>query len=303
MPRMHTPWIAHGRRSFTAATAILVWAVFQPQSSRAATEEVSVPESVVRSAPFDVAPEVARVHLGDRLPADDQPHGSWRRVRLPDGRYGFLRDVDAKTTATLPPVASEVATNSGDPGPTQRPALPTGPTLFGVMLETLPVGTLKATTASDSSNASVDSVFALAVAPFLDVPASPYFAVGISPQVIFRVKGDGSPGPSATEFDFRGRLTGRLPMSPKARVYGRLSPAYSVISLPAPPSNATSRPDPKGFLLDFSVGTEVALLPDLFIVIDLGYQLGFQSSSTTDGSTTFDGSRYLHVGGGLAVGL
>jgi hypothetical protein len=172
-----------------------------------------------------------------------------------------------------------------------------------VMLETLPVGTLKATTANGNSNASVDSVFAWAVAAFLDVPASPYLTVGISPQVIFRVKGDGSANQSATEFDLRGRLTGRLPLSPTARVYGRLSPAYSIISLPAPPSNATSRPDPKGFLVDFSVGTEVALLPDLFIVIDLGYQLGFQSSTTADGTATFDGSRYLHIGGGLAVAL
>jgi hypothetical protein len=50
---------------------------------------------------------------------------------------------------------------------------------------------------------------------------------------------------------------------------------------------------------DFAVGTEFALMSKLLFVIDLGYQLGFQSSSVTTGS--FDGTRYLHLGAGLAI--
>ena len=52
----------------------------------------------MRSAPFDVAPEVARVHAGDVLTVNDQPQGGWRRVRLADGRYGFMRDSGSPNT-------------------------------------------------------------------------------------------------------------------------------------------------------------------------------------------------------------
>ncbi len=54
--------------------------------------------------------------------------------------------------------------------------------------------------------------------------------------------------------------------------------------------------------MDLSVGTEVALLPNLFLIVDLGYQAGFQAHDYGSG-LTFDGTRYLHLGGGLAIGL
>ena len=66
-----------------------------------------------------------------------------------------------------------------------------GPTLLGVTFEILPVGTLRATEAG-TTNVSIDSAFAVAVAMALDFPASPYFAIGLSPKVIFRVKNDGT---------------------------------------------------------------------------------------------------------------
>jgi hypothetical protein len=67
---------------------------------------VTVSESVVRSAPFDVAPEIGRVHAGDRLSGRDQPAGEWRVVKLPDGRSGYLRERDV--TVALHPVSDAV---------------------------------------------------------------------------------------------------------------------------------------------------------------------------------------------------
>ena len=146
---------------------------------------------------------------------------------------------------------------------------------------------------------SADSQFAVAVAPALDIPASPYFAVGFSPKVVFRVESEGSEAlRSATEFDFRLRLTGRVPLSPSTRAYGRVSPGYSLI--PVPYSDGQ---DPMGFIVDTSVGVEVALLPRLFAIVDLGYQYGFQSRTNPTDTSSFDGTRYLHLGGGLAIGL
>ena len=51
-------------------------------------------------------------------------------------------------------------------------------------------------------------------------------------------------------------------------------------------------------VMDASAGVEVAVLPRLFIVSGLGYQMGWQSSSEGALHTS-----YLHLGAGFAVGL
>lgn len=313
-----------------AAAAVVFAALpaFPALLATAGEREVTAGETPVRSAPFDVAPEIARVRAGDRLPADDQPQGIWRRVQLQDGRYGFVHDADAREAPPIPvaaPAADSAAVHANG-RPALAPAATTtaaavpvarvqaapvddspkaGPTLLGVIFEILPVGKFRATERDGmaESNASGDSAFAVAVAPSIDFPASPYFAFGLSPKVIFRVRGEGSSSPSSTEYDLRARLTARAPLSPTTRVYGRLSPGYSIISLPAPAANVLPSEDPTGFVCDVSVGVEVALLPRLFAVIDLGYQMGFQSRTNAAATFTFEGSQYLHLGGGLTVGF
>ena len=281
-------------------------------ASFAAGRGVAVREAVVRSAPFEVAPEIARVHAGETLSSDDQPKGAWLRVRIPDGRYGFIHAADTEeATAAPPPPAEAAAPPAPDAPPPDAPApdvsaLPsavaqtaaaaqppeTEPSKLGVMFSLLPTGTLS------TSNVSADSAFAMAVAPFFDAPLSPNLALGLSPQVIFRVKGDGSAGEPAKEFDLRARLTARAPVSPTVAAFARVSPGYSIVALPSSPAGSASVPNPAGLMLDLSVGTEVALLPRLFLTVDLGYQFGFQSSSDGELHT-----RYLHLGAGLAIGL
>ena len=113
------------------AAAVFVCAMLPALAGSAAEREVTADEAPVRSAPFDIAPEIARVRAGDRLPADDQPQGVWRRVRLPDGRYGFVRDVDAKEAPPLPVAAPAPAPaphrRSALPQPTSRPRRPPRP--------------------------------------------------------------------------------------------------------------------------------------------------------------------------------
>src|SRR5262245_47687913 len=74
-------------------------------SARAGDGVVTAPESIVRTAPFEVAPEIARLHAGDKVPADDKPTGAWRRVRLADGRFGVVHDADIQVTVSVTPVA------------------------------------------------------------------------------------------------------------------------------------------------------------------------------------------------------
>jgi hypothetical protein len=291
-------------------------------TARAETRAVVTPETPVRSAPFEVAPEIARLRAGDRVVADDAAddaakHG-WRRVRLADGRFGFVREADTEPrpdeppAAPPPPPASEDAVAASPPAPAtpsapsspppaRPPAEPAaGPALLGVTLELLPVGTLDMKSPA-GDRATRDAVFALGVAPFLDVAASPYLAFGLSPQVIFRVKADGDEGQSAKQFDVRGRITARLPLSPKVRAFARFSPGLSWLDLPrltASGGAELDRPRPWGFVMGGAVGTEVAVLPNLSVVTNLGYQFGFQDS--TDGEIH---TSYLHVGAGFAIGF
>jgi len=183
-----------------------------------------------------------------------------------------------------------------------------GSSMLGVMLEMMPVGTMKESGSSIGSTAlSADTAFALAIAPFADFDVGRNFSIGASPQVIFHVKASNNSGPSATEFDLRARLTGRAPMSRNVELYGRFSPGYSIVSLPDGSSSGNSSlSSPKGLALDFAVGVNTALLPNLWLVIDLGYQISFQSSTLSIGTASSDvdfKTNYLHLGVGLGVRL
>jgi hypothetical protein len=189
--------------------------------------------------------------------------------------------VEVKTPAT--PERREVETES--PAEKLRAS---GPSLLGVLLELLPVGTITANPAQGPTSAT-DAAFAVGVAAFVDEAVTRFIAIGISPQVVFRSGGAGDARQSATQVDLRGRLTGRAPVSPDSHLYGRLSPGYSLMLLPE--SWGKDVPMPRGFILDFSVGAELRVLPNLFAVLDLGYQFGLQSTLS---------SQYLHIGAGLA---
>jgi len=309
MPRMASRSRRHARNVSSTCAALCFGAlVVSATRARADDRQVVAPETVVHSAPFDVAPEIARLPAGERVRADDQPQGQWRRVVLADGRYGFVHDADTQHSAVpVAPAAAEpvAAAGSTTPSPGSRtlvrqqgsPTQSAGPHLLGVMFELFPVGTLSATS-STGTNVSADSVFAVGVAPFFDGALSPYFALGLSPQVIFRVKSDLNGGvESAKEYDLRARLTARFPASPRVRVFGRLSPAFSFVRVPAQTPGGSST-DAQGFLIDGTVGIEVAVLPNLFLISDIGYQAGFQSGDDGDLHTS-----YLHLGGGFAIGL
>src|SRR5215203_374892 len=110
-----------------AAAAILVVVTLSALAAAAADREVIASEAAVRSAPFDVAPEIARVRAGDRLPADDQPQGIWRRVQLQDGRYGFVHDADAREAPPIPVAAPapEIAAVQANDRPALAPAAAT----------------------------------------------------------------------------------------------------------------------------------------------------------------------------------
>jgi hypothetical protein len=162
-----------------------------------------------------------------------------------------------RKTSRFPAAAPAAAQSPSIPALTAKsPGPPAGPHLLGVMFELFPVGTLTSSTSAGAAKSSADSVFAVGVAPFFDGALSPYFALGLSPQILFRVKDDGNTIESAKELDLRARLTARLPLSQRVRVFARVSPAYSLILLPsAPPgSTAPDRSNPHGFQIGGASG-------------------------------------------------
>ena len=168
-------------------------------SARAAQDVVTTRETAVRSAPFDVAPEIVHAAPGIHFAAADQAQGAWRRVQLPDGRFGYLRDSDvisigtpantvvpapdphapSSAVAAAPPVVTApVVTAPAASSETSAPAT-FGPTLVGVMFALLPVGTLSRT--ASNVDDSIDAFFAVAVAAFVDTPVSRHLSWAFPP--------------------------------------------------------------------------------------------------------------------------
>jgi hypothetical protein len=101
-------------------TCALSWA-----SVAAAAPAVVTRDTEARSAPFNVAPVVETLAPGAKLDAEEQPSNGWRRVRLPDGKFGFVRDADVAvdlSQAAPPPKPAPAAPQPAAPEPAAAPA-------------------------------------------------------------------------------------------------------------------------------------------------------------------------------------
>jgi hypothetical protein len=381
---MHENGAMRSARSVMHALSILGTLIIAAGTARAVEVNVLAREVVVRRAPFDIAPEVARVHAGDKLAGNDQASGEWRFVKLPDGRGGYVREADIKVVAPSPaapasapaaPTAApvqqaaqvtalelgvrgtpaadapvvkmlrqndqvvafpelnegwrsirlpdgqmgfvreaglrvasvdsppaEVATTTAvgaapeSAGPVPPPAGSNPSAQLGVVYELLPTGNIS--TSEAATTVSADTTVTNAVAPFIDfLLGSPNFSLGFSPQFIFGVKGSGAAS-SATEYDLRARLTARYPVSSGGAMYTRLSPGYSIVSVPDLPSGVSN---PAGFAVDITVGGEIPVVPQVSVVVELGYQLGFQGTTDTNGADVDYHTRFLHLGAGFLL--
>jgi hypothetical protein len=302
---------------------LVVVAAAASTRASAAELEITAGESTVRTAPFDVAPLLTRLHAGDRLTGEADAQNGWFSVSLPDGRHGFVHAADARALAAPRPAPVLAAPAPTEAVPTAAPAaeLAVPPrvsaspavvvasaatagaahvsALLGVMFELLPVGSLSGS--SNGKTVTNDTQVTVALAPFLDIPLSPWIELGASPQFVFKVKTDGA-AQSTTEYDLRARLTARDPVTPQTNMFFRFSPGYSILSLPAG-SLPAGTSGPGGPWIDFAVGSEITVAPGLVLVVDVGYQLGFQSVTFPDSSSADTRTQFVHLGVGMALGL
>lgn len=101
----------------TRGVVLLPLVLLAPSLARAAEVNVTTPEAAVRTAPFGVAPVLARVHAGDRLSGDADVQPGWLRVQLTDGRSGFLPMADAQLTVNSPAAARRAVVSASPPPP------------------------------------------------------------------------------------------------------------------------------------------------------------------------------------------
>jgi hypothetical protein len=79
---------------------------------------VTAAQAEAHSAPFKSTPVVHTFWEGDKVSADEQAHDGWRRIHVPDGRIGFVRDeevqLDAAPVSPVPKPESDTRALSKD---------------------------------------------------------------------------------------------------------------------------------------------------------------------------------------------
>lgn len=222
----------------------------------------------------------------------------------------LLGPPSAPTPAAPPPPQPAPATVVGPRPASTPPSQFVGRGALGVSLSMLPLGSLSlgGTSPVGAFQGGGDAAAAMAVSPFFEYSLSPYVSVGVSPQVVFNVKGSGDSS-AATEYDLRARVTFWKGVSPRLVAFARLSPGYSIIALPDAWTSTfagASLGMDKGWLLGASAGVEYLVSPAAFLVLEGGYQAGFQGAVVTSQGARYEldlATRYPHVSLGFGVTL
>ena len=149
---------------------------------------------------------------------------------------------------------------------------------------------------------STDAAFAYGIGLSFTVRIVSGLSVGVAPQAVFNVKGQGDSENGATEYDFMARIAYAHAVLPRLTLYGEILPGYSAISLPSHRLNieGATVSNPEGLVLGFGAGAAMDLAEMFFVNLGLGYQLGYQHGSV--GGTDFDfKTNFLRIalGGGV----
>jgi len=182
---------------------------------------------------------------------------------------------------------------------------PSAPTWFGGgTLDLMPVGSLDLKVATESRSA--DTSMAWGFGGLVEKHINPVVSVGVAPRYVVDLKGADAPK-SASQLDLRARFALGGEAAPGTRLYALASPGFSWMFLPDDPGHANSPRTSSGFVLGVGAGVQVALAPKLVLVVEAGYQLGFQNgTSYVDNSSGVDftlSSSFLQLSVGLVEAL
>jgi hypothetical protein len=112
-------------RAWMRSALLIALVVAVPVRADAETAVVASPAAEVRTAPHDVAPQLATLARGERVSVTDQAASGWRVVTLADGRRGYVEDAHLAVGAAAASIAAAPVQQAGaaTPARTVRPRL------------------------------------------------------------------------------------------------------------------------------------------------------------------------------------
>jgi hypothetical protein len=208
---------------------------------------------------------------------------------------GIIGGLLASPTAKAEPVpvtqSAEVAPDASLAATAAPPA--PGPIRLGFTLVPAPLGSLRS--GSPGEEFSVGSQFAFAVMPVVDLSLARHFFVGFAPSYTFNIKAKNGPDDAASELDLLLRIGAEAAATDRFQIYGYLSPGYGFM-YGLPPGGEGVR----GPVLGLHAGGRLDLTPAFFVNAEVGYQMGFQTTSTNGSDAEWHAS-FFQIGLGAGV--
>ena len=165
---------------------------------------------------------------------------------------------------------------------------------FSGRLDILPFGEIR-TKEAEMNALKVDIDTGYGIGGAIDFDIARNVSLGFAPRYLFKVKGEPHRA-SSKELDLAARLKAHFPASPRATLFGYLSPGYSMVYVPN--GSIFSGLDPSGLIVGIGGGADLMITPKAFITLELGYTWGFQSDSEAGFKYTY-ATNLMHLGLGL----
>jgi hypothetical protein len=169
---------------------------------------------------------------------------------------------------------------------------------IGGTLSVSPTGTFKASAGSVSN--SVDLETAYGIGGLVEYRISRNVSVGLAPSVTLHVRGKDDTS-SGTELDLPLRVAFGAPVAPKLRLYGFVSPGYTILYPPDSLDN-TDFGNPSGFMIGLGGGMATQLAPSVFLTGEISYQFRFPSTTVQNVDISLD-VNYLTFAAGIVAML
>jgi len=212
-----------------------------------------------------------------------------------------ILSASVSTALALPAQAEPVGAPPPETAAAEPPAAETPPAhpRFQVSLSYLPMAYGKIKSKIAGSTDTADGAFASGVG--LSASANVYrgFMVGIAPQAIWKgkVKSDPVTGKATTfgndtQYDLLLRLAYAYQLPGVATFYAEIMPGYSILY----PSTADTS---KGLVMVYGIGGEIDVWKRVFTNFGIGYQMGYQ----TETSTAYYRNNYVRVALGVGMRL
>jgi hypothetical protein len=166
-----------------------------------------------------------------------------------------------------------------------------GQTRLSGRFDLLPSGEIRI--AAQGNSLENDTETALGLGASLEFAVAPNISIGFAPRMLFNIKGDGG-SDSAKQLDLAARGKAHFPVSPRAELFGFISPGYSMLFLPDDGEDLS----PKGLIIGIGGGADIMIGPTSFITLELGHTWGFQGG-TEQGIKYTLATNFLHLGFGF----